>query len=78
LSESWLHEVFVTSKERLHPTKKSYFINLTAEEREAVLRGSGLPVAKLVMPETWSKSGISSIPYHLGTDADFAVLEDEQ
>tara|TARA_B110000971_G_scaffold154701_1_gene158115 strand:- start:20 stop:2116 length:2097 start_codon:yes stop_codon:yes gene_type:complete len=78
LSESWLHEVFVTSKERLHPTKKSYFINLTAEEREAVLRGSGLPVAKLVMPATWSKSGISSIPYHLGTDADFAVLEDEQ
>ena len=78
LSESWLHEVFVTSKERLHPTKKSYFINLTAEEREAVLRGSGLPVVKLVMPATWSKSGIAPIPDHLGTDADFAVLEDDQ
>jgi hypothetical protein len=78
LSERWLHKVFVTPKERLHQSKKSYFINLTAEEREAVLRGEGLPVVKLVTPASWSKTGISSIPDHFGTDEDFEVLEDEQ
>lgn len=78
LSESWLHEVYVSPKERLHPRKTSFFVNFTTPEHEAVLRGEGLPVAKLVTPASWSKTGISSIPDHLGTDEDFEVLEDEQ
>ena len=78
LSESWLHEVYVSPKERLHPRKTSFFVNFTTPEHEAVLRGEGLPVAKLVTPASWSKTGISSIPDHLGTDEDFEALEDEQ
>jgi hypothetical protein len=78
LSESWLHEVYVPAKERLHPRKSSFFVNFTTPEHEAVLRGGGLPVAKLVTPASWSKTGVSSIPDHLGTDEDFEVLEDEQ
>jgi len=62
LTERWLHEVFIPAKERLHPRKSSFFINLTTDEHEAVLSGAGLPDDKLVVPESWKKPAVSIIP----------------
>jgi hypothetical protein len=68
LSEGWLHQVTVPSKERQHPLRSSYFISLTAEEREEVSRGGGPPAIKIVIPASWSKTGQPHIPDSLGTD----------
>ena len=62
LAERWLHEVFVPAKERLHPRKSSFFVNLTTEEHEAALAGAGLPAAKLAIPESWRKPPVSIMP----------------
>jgi RecA-family ATPase len=62
LSEQWLYEVFVPAKERLHPRKSAFFVNLTTEEHEAVLSGAGLPVDKLVIPTSWKKAPVSIMP----------------
>lgn len=61
LSDCWLHEVLVPSNERHHPRKESFFVKLTAAEREGVLRGEGLPTAKLVIPASWSKKGAAYV-----------------
>jgi AAA domain len=62
LSECWLHEVFIPAKERLHPRKSAFFVNLTTAEHEAVLDGAGLPDAKLVIPASWRKAPVSIMP----------------
>lgn len=62
LHERWLHEVFVPAKERLHPRKSAFFVNLTTEEHEAVLAGTGLPADKLAIPQSWRKAPDSIIP----------------
>lgn len=67
LSEQWLHEVFVPAKERLHPRKSSFFVNFTTVEHETVLRGDGLPGDKLVIPKSWRKSSVSSVPDNVVT-----------
>lgn len=65
LSERWLYEVCIPSKDRLHPRKSSFLVNLTTEEHEAITRDGLLPTAKLVIPDSWKKE-ISSVP---GIDA---------
>jgi hypothetical protein len=62
LSERWLYEVPVPSKQRLHPNKRSFFVSLTTEEHEAVLDGGTVPADKLVVPASWLKQPVSSIP----------------
>lgn len=62
ISEQWLHEVFIPSKERLHPRRGSYLVSLDTTERESMLRGEPLPQAKQVIPPSWKKPA-SSIPY---------------
>lgn len=78
LTERWLHEVLIPSKERLHTRKESFFINITTEEHEAVLRGEGWPVSKLLIPASWRKAAAPSIPVQVGTDAQSEVVECEQ
>ena len=68
LSDWWLYEVLVPPKDLRHPRKKSYFISLTAEEREAALRGEGPPVNKLVVVPSWRKTTASSVPVAVGRD----------
>ena len=68
LNERWLHEVFIPQKERVHPRKESFFVNLTPDERDAVLGGEGVPDAKLLVPTSWRKKVNSSIPVGLVTD----------
>lgn len=76
LYEQWLHEVFVPAKERLHPRKSSFFVNFTTVEHETVLRGDGLPVNKLVIPKSWRKSSVSSVPDNVVTiDQNAGVIE---
>ena len=62
LAERWVYEVFVPAKERLHPRKSSFFINLTTVEHEAVLSGGDLPADKLVIPASWKKAPVSIMP----------------
>ncbi len=62
LHERWLHEVFVPAKERLHPRKSAFFVNLTTEEHEAVVAGGALPADKLVIPASWKKAPVSIMP----------------
>ncbi len=62
LHERWIHEVFVPAKERLHPRKSAFFVNLTTEEHESVVAGGALPADKLVIPASWKKAPVSIMP----------------
>lgn len=62
VSERWLIEVAIPAKERTHPRRSSYLVNLSTEEHEAVLRGEPVPAAKLAVPATWRKEVIPSVP----------------
>jgi len=68
ISEGWLYEVSVPAKDRLQPRRYSYFIGLTSEERDRVLKGEGPPVKKLVIPASWSKQGGAYVPDGLGME----------
>ena len=68
VSEGWLFEVQVPTKDRVQSRRSSYFISLTATEREGVSRGGGPPAKKLVIPATWSKKGAPHVPQGMGTD----------
>ena len=62
LSEGWLQKVDVPSNVRLHPRRSSFLISLSVDEHAAVLRGEGLPPAKMVIPSSWKKASASSVP----------------
>lgn len=62
LSERWLYEVDVEAKLRAVNSKRAFLVNLTTEEHEAVLAGSGLPDSKLVVPDSWKKPAIPHVP----------------
>mgnify|MGYP002134346502 CR=1 FL=1 len=68
ITERWLYEVEVASKDRVHQNKKAYLISLSSSERDAVLAG-GLPSPeKLVPPASWSKSSVTHAPNDVGMD----------
>lgn len=62
LTEQWMYEVHVPAKERIHPKKSLYLVNFSTVEHEAILAGNGLPDVKLIVPESWRKTPISSVP----------------
>jgi hypothetical protein len=62
LSERWLYEVTVPVKDRTNNNRSEFLVNLTTVEHEAVLSGAGLPAAKLVIPASWKKEPIPSVP----------------
>ena len=55
ISEQWLHEVPVPTKERINPKKSSFLVILTTVEHEAFKQSGKLPPAKLVVPPSWKK-----------------------
>lgn len=61
LSERWLYEVTVPSRERTNSNRSAFLVNLSTEEHETVLRGESLPNNKLVIPDSWKKP-IPSVP----------------
>lgn len=63
LSEGWLYEVAIPSKERTHPKRSSYLVALSLDQYEAFLE-SGLPPDELLeVPQSWRKKApVSSIP----------------
>lgn len=69
VSERWLIEVAIPAKERTHPRRSSYLVNLSTEEHEAVLRGEPIPADKLAVPASWRKEVISSVPEESAPDA---------
>jgi RecA-family ATPase len=69
VSERWLIEVAIPAKERVHPRRSSYLVNLTTEEHEAVLRGEPIPADKLAAPASWRKEVIPSVPEESAPDA---------
>ena len=62
LSERWLHEVTVPSKDRNNAKRAAFLVNLTTEEHDAVIRGEGWPPAKLEVPASWRKPAAPSVP----------------
>jgi len=60
ISESWLIEVDVPAKERIHQSKKSFLVKLTTVEREALMRDRELPELKLVVPNSWKRPTVQA------------------
>jgi hypothetical protein len=55
ISEGWLYEITVPTKDRTNNKRSTFLINLSTTEHEAWLGGFGLPNAKMVIPESWKK-----------------------
>jgi RecA-family ATPase len=62
LSEQWLYEVPVPAKIRICNSKAAYLVSFTTLEHEALVRGDGLPSAKMVIPASWQKPSIALVP----------------
>jgi hypothetical protein len=78
LTERWLHEIYVPPKDRQHPKRSSFFVNLTTEEHDAVVRGESLPDAKQIVPPSWRKEASSSIPVTFVTDCGVMAIKHAQ
>ncbi len=59
LSEGLLHEVPVPAAIRTNPKRAAFLVSVTAEEHSA---NAGLPAAKQVIPASWRKPPIPSVP----------------
>lgn len=68
LDEQWIYEVEVPAKERTNSNRKSFLVNFTTAEHEAILRDGEIPAAKLVIPASWKKSAIPFVPEPERTD----------
>ena len=62
LSERWLIEISVPAKQRTNNNRSAYLVELTTEEHESVMSGAALPADKLVIPASWQKQQIPSVP----------------
>ena len=62
LAEGWLYEVSVPIKERVHTNRSSFLVNLSTEQHDSYLRDRVIPTELLVIPQSWRKASISSIP----------------
>jgi RecA-family ATPase len=62
LSERWLYEVPVPAKIRIVNSKAAYLVSFTTLEHDALVRGDGLPSAKMVIPASWQKPSIPLVP----------------
>jgi len=62
LNERWLIEVDVPAKLRTNNNRAAFLVSLTTEEHEAVIDGADLPADKLVIPQSWQKPPIPSVP----------------
>lgn len=63
LAEGWLYEVSVPTKERTHPNRKSFMVNLNTEQHEAFMADGVVPDELLVIPQSWKKKAeVSSVP----------------
>jgi hypothetical protein len=76
LSEGRLQEVDVPSNVRLHHRRSSFLISLSVDEHAAVLRGEGLPPAKMVIPSSWKKASVSSVPKPANQTSESEVTPD--
>ena len=55
LSEAWLYEVGIPTKERIVASKASFLVNFTTQEHESFIESGVVPDAKLVVPQSWKK-----------------------
>lgn len=62
LVEGWLVEVSVPSKERTHPKRSAFLVNLSTVQYESFRANGLLPEELKVIPQSWRKSSISSVP----------------
>lgn len=68
LSERWIYEVEVPTKERVNNRRSSFLVNFTTAEHEALLRDGEIPAAKLAIPASWKKPAIPFVPEPERTD----------
>lgn len=62
LAEGWLHEVEVPRGQRINSNKSRFLIRLSTEEHDVFMRSGVVPSAKMVVPQSWRKSEIPSVP----------------
>jgi hypothetical protein len=76
LSELWLYEVTVPTKQRTNPKRSAFLVDLTTLEHEAFVASGVPPDAKLVIPQSWRKPEIPSNSAPSCTDAKSAAGEE--
>lgn len=76
LSELWLYEVTVPTKQRTNPKRSAFLVDLTTVEHEAFVASGVPPDAKLVIPQSWRKPEIPSDSAPSCTDAKTASGEE--
>lgn len=61
--EGWLHEIEVPSQLRISPSKKSFYVALSAQEQTAYLKEgtAALPHDKLEIPPSWRRSELPDL-----------------
>lgn len=70
LAEGWLYEVSVPSKERTSSNRSAFLVNLSTEQHESYVADGEIPSELLVIPQSWRKASISSVP-----DEDDSAIE---
>lgn len=62
LSEGWLYEVEVPSKERTNTKRSHFLVRLDTHEHEEFRRSGIVPETKKVIPQSWRKAEIPFVP----------------
>ncbi len=62
LNERWLYEVTVPSRQRTNSRRAAFLVNLSTDDHEAFVSTGVPPQDKLVIPQSWKKVEIPSVP----------------
>lgn len=58
ISEQWLYEVHIPSRDRTNSRRSAFLVNLTTEEHEAYIATGLPPISKLEVPQSWRKPSV--------------------
>lgn len=62
LAEGWLYEVSVPTRDRTHPSRSAFLVNLTTLQHESFRADCVLPDELLTIPQSWRKPSNSPVP----------------
>lgn len=75
LSEGWLYEVEVPSNQRTNAKRDRFLVKLDTPEHDDFVRSGIVPDAKKVIPQSWRKVEIPSVPESEAQDAEKQVSD---
>jgi hypothetical protein len=70
LSEGWLYEVEVPKSQRTNTNRSHFLVRLETPEHDEFMRSGIVPEAKKVIPQSWRKAAIPSVPEVEAEDAE--------